>query len=46
MEKTKLLPGGRITLSKAQRDRLKWVPGSTLVIEETAAGVLCGHCSL
>jgi hypothetical protein len=40
MEKTVILPGGRVTLSKARRDRWKWVPGTTLVVEETAEGVL------
>lgn len=38
-QKTKISTKGQVILPKAIRDRLKWTPGTELIVEATDAGV-------
>jgi AbrB family looped-hinge helix DNA binding protein len=40
METTKVSSKGQVVLPRAVRERKKWQPGTTLVVEETQEGVL------
>jgi AbrB family looped-hinge helix DNA binding protein len=40
METTKVSSKGQVVLPRAVRERRKWAPGTTLIVEETAQGVL------
>jgi AbrB family looped-hinge helix DNA binding protein len=40
METTKVSSKGQVVLPRAVRERKKWQPGTTLVVEETKEGVL------
>jgi AbrB family looped-hinge helix DNA binding protein len=40
MKTTKLSSKGQVVLPKEVRERQKWQPGTTLIVEETSQGVL------
>ena len=40
METTKVSSKGQVVLPRAVRERKKWQPGTTLVVEQTKEGVL------